>query len=198
HLIVIPQCVDYTHPRRIPAMRPRTASPGPCCGRIHRRTFLADLGMGFTGLALGALLHRDGVVRAADAPGSWKPPDGKPHFAAKAQKVIWIFLSGGVSHLETFDPKPELNQFAGKTYDETSFANPQKLPMFKERSRSVVGFDRELHSRIFPLQVGYKKHGKSGIEVSDWLPHLAGCVDDLAVVRSMDPADNNHYPEQHI
>ncbi len=179
-------------------MRSRSTSPGPCCGRIHRRTFLADLGMGFTGLALGAMLHRDGIARAADGPGSWKPPDGKPHFTPKAHKVIWIFLSGGVSHLETFDPKPELNKFAGKTYDDTSFANPQKLPMFKERSRSVVGFDRELHSRIFPLQVGYKKHGQSGIEISDWLPHLAGCVDDLAIVRSMYTTDNDHYAEQQM
>lgn len=168
---------------------------GPCCGRIHRRAFLADMGMGFAGLALGSMLHRDGVARAADAHAQWTPPNGKPHFAPKAKKVIWIFLSGGVSHLETFDPKPLLNKFAGKTYDETKLPNPQKSPFFLQRSRSVVGTDRELFSKIFPLQVGYKKYGQCGLEVSDWLPNLATCVDDLAVIRSMYTTDNDHAAE---
>src|SRR3954470_5584151 len=83
-----------------------------------RRAFLADLGMGFTGLALSALLHRDGVARA-DAAAGWAPPDGKPHFAPKARNVIWLFMVGGTSHMESFDPKPELNKYAGKTYAET-------------------------------------------------------------------------------
>ena len=76
---------------------------------IHRRAFLADLGMGFTGLVLGALLHEDGVVRAR-SPEGWAPPDGKPHFPAKAKSVIWLFMNGGVSHLESFDPKPMLDE----------------------------------------------------------------------------------------
>src|SRR5438552_2446591 len=87
---------------------------GPPCGRVHRRTFLADVGLGLTGLALGAMLQRDGIVRA-DAPGAGAMPGGRPHFPPKAQSVIWIFLSGGVSHLETWDPKPALNRHAGKT-----------------------------------------------------------------------------------
>src|SRR5438045_9793630 len=87
---------------------------------IHRRAFLADMGMGFTGLALGALLQRDGVVRAS-APASWTPPDGKPHFKPKAKSVIWLFMNGGVSHMETFDPKPMLTKFAGKTIADTPF-----------------------------------------------------------------------------
>ncbi|HEX5500342.1 MAG TPA: DUF1501 domain-containing protein, partial [Thermomicrobiales bacterium] len=115
---------------------------------------MADLGLGFAGLALGAMLERDGAVRANDA---GAPPDGRPHFAPKAKNVIWIFLSGGVSHLETFDPKPLLNQYAGKTYDETTLPNPQKLPIYRERSRSVVGFDREVVSKIMPLQASYQK-----------------------------------------
>lgn len=69
-----------------------------------RRTFLADIGMGFTGLALGAMLHRDS---AASTPG-WAPPNGIPHFPAKAKSVIWLFMNGGVSHMESFDPKPML------------------------------------------------------------------------------------------
>jgi hypothetical protein len=141
--------------------------------------------MGVTGLALGSLLGRDRIGRAGEVHGEWRPADGLPHFVPRAKSVIWIFLSGGYSHLETFDPKPALNRLAGKTYDETGLDNPQRLPLFLERSRSVVGFDRELYSRIMPLQVGYHRHGASGIEVGDWLPHLAGCVDDLTVVRSM-------------
>ncbi|HVX16073.1 MAG TPA: DUF1501 domain-containing protein [Pirellulales bacterium] len=162
------------------------------CGRVARRTFLADVGLGFTGLALSTLLHRDGVARADEANA---PLDGLPHFAPRAKNVIWVFLSGGVSHLETFDPKPALNDFAGKTYDETTLPNPQKLPIYRERSRSVVGFDREVISTIMPLQVGYQKRGKLGCEVSDWLPHLGGVVDDLCIVRSMYTTDNDHGAE---
>jgi hypothetical protein len=156
---------------------------------VNRRTFLSDVGLGFTGLALGSMLHDDGIAAEGAA------PDGRPHFAPRAKNVIWIFLSGGVSHLETFDPKPLLTSMAGKTYDETTLPNPQKLPIFLERSRSVVGFDRELFSTIFPLQVGFRKHGRAGVEVSDWLPNLASCVDDLALVRSVYTTDNDHAAE---
>ena len=97
--------------------------------------------------------------------------------------------------METFDPKPLLNKLSGKTYDQTNLPNPQKLPMYLERSRSVVGIDRELHSKIFPLQVGFRKYGQTGLEVSDWLPHLGSCADDLAVVRSMWTTDNDHAAE---
>src|SRR5581483_3660114 len=153
------------------------------CGRVHRRTFLADVGMGFTGLALGAMLQRDGQARAAEphATPAWSPPSGTPHFAPRAKNVIWIFLSGGYSHLETFDPKPTLNKFAGKTYDETNLPNPFKSPLFRQRSRDVVGGDR-LHSKILPLQIGFKKRGQCGVEVTDWWPHLSECVDDMAFV----------------
>lgn len=170
-----------------------TAGTGPCCGRINRRNFLADVGFGFTGLALGAMLERDGVVRAETTP--HLAIDGRPHFRPRARNVIWIFLSGGYSHLETFDPKPALNKYAGKTYSETAIPNPQQSPLFLQRSRSVVGFDREVYSKIMPLQIGFKKHGQSGIEVSDWLPHLATCVDDIAFVRSMYTTDNDHNAE---
>lgn len=130
----------------------RPAWTGPPCGRIRRRTFLADVGMGFTGLALGAMLHRCGVVRA-EAPEADLEPSGQPHFTPRSKSIIWIFLSGGVSHLETWDPKPALNRYAGKTYAETPYPNPTKSPLFQERSRAVVGGDRP-HSTIFPLQVG--------------------------------------------
>ncbi|MGC1276088.1 MAG: DUF1501 domain-containing protein [Planctomycetaceae bacterium] len=166
---------------------------GPACGRVPRRTFLADVGLGFTGLALGSMLHRDGVVRA-DEPTAHVPPDGRPHFPQRTKSVIWIFLSGGVSHIETWDPKPALNTYAGKTYAETPYPNPIESPLFKERSRAVVGGDRP-HSKIFPLQVGFKRHGEAGVEISDWWPNFARCVDDVALVRSMYTTDNDHAAE---
>lgn len=156
------------------------------CGRVGRRGFLSQMGLGFGSLAAGTMLLQDGISRAASPPA---------HMPARAKNVIWVFLSGGVSHLETFDPKPLLNQFAGKTYDETQLPNPQKLPIYLERSRSVVGFDREVVSKIMPLQVGFKRYGRSGIEVSDWLPNLGKVVDDLCIVRSMYTTDNDHNAE---
>ncbi len=143
--------------------------------------------MGFGGLALGAMLAEDGVVRAE--------PAGQPHFTPRARSVIWIFLSGGYSHLETFDPKPALNRHAGKTYAETPLPNPQRSPLFLQRSRSVVGMDRDLFTRIMPLQVGFRKSGQCGIEISDWLPCLGQCADDIAFVRSMFTTDNDHGAE---
>ncbi len=165
---------------------------GPPCGRVKRRTFIGDVGMGFTGLALSAMLRRDGLQARAESDDHLS---GEAHFKARAKNVIWIFLSGGVSQLETFDPKPALNKFAGKAYDETTLPNPQKSPLYLERSRSVVGFDREVHSTIFPLQVGYRHYGDVGIGVSDWLPHLATCVDDISFVRSIYTTDNDHNAE---
>jgi hypothetical protein len=70
------------------------------CAGVSRRSFLADTGMGFTGLALGAMLFRDGVARAAGKEAAaWQPPTGFPHQAPRARSVIWIFLCGGVSHM---------------------------------------------------------------------------------------------------
>src|SRR5215211_182076 len=94
----------------------------PCCPAPARRAFFADLGLGFAGLALGAMLHRDGVRKAGAA-----GPPPRP----RAKSVIWVFLSGGYSHLETFDPKPALNKYAGKTFQQTPFANPLSSPLHK-------------------------------------------------------------------
>jgi hypothetical protein len=169
---------------------------------VSRRTFLADFGMGFTGLALGAMLYRDGIARGAAPPlgGLRLGRAGSPTYA-RAKSVIWIFLSGGYSHVETFDPKPALNKYAGKTFDKTPFANPLKSPLHDKRSRSVVAAEinvRDTYPIIYPMQVGFKKHGKSGIEITDWWPQLASCVDDIAFVRSMYTTDNDHAVENQI
>jgi hypothetical protein len=158
-------------------------------GGIHRRVFLADLGMGFTGLALAAMLHRDGWARE----GAWSPPDGRPHFRPRAKSVIWLFMNGGVSHLESFDPKPTLARYAGKTIAETPFRHVQD-PERLRLARVVVVNDAngQQRHRILPMQVGYRKYGQSGMEVTDWWPCLAECVDDIALVRSMYTTDDNH------
>jgi hypothetical protein len=173
------------------------------CGCQTRRAFLSDLGMGFTGLALGAMLAADGITKAADSNSESPPPipTGHPHFAPRAKSVIWIFLSGGYSHLETFDPKPALNQYAGITFDKTPFENPVNSPLQKKRFRSVLAEEinvRDVYPTIYPMQVGWKKYGESGIEVTDWWPHLSQCVDDLCFVRNMWTTDNDHAAENQI
>lgn len=160
--------------------------------RSHRRSFLADLGMGFTGLALGAMLSREGVVRANDDP-TWHPPTGQPHFTPRAKSVIWLFMNGGVSHMESFDPKPELTKYAGKSISETPFAetqNPEKLKL--ARVTVINDANGQQRNKLYPLQVGFQKYGESGIEMSDWVPHMGSCVDDLSIIRSMWTTDDNH------
>ena len=94
-----------------------------CCGGVNRRSFLSDLGMGVTGMVLGAMLHRDGIAKPTTGEEVWTPPDGKPHFAPKAKSVIWLFMQGGASHIETFDPKPALNKYGCMTIGVTPYAN---------------------------------------------------------------------------
>src|SRR3954469_782735 len=161
-----------------------------CCPGISRRSFLADTGMGFTGLALGAMLFRHGVARAEPI-SAWRPPDGKPHFAPRAKSVIWIFLCGGVSHLESFDVKPELNKYAGKSIEDTPYKavlDPKKV------NANIVGGNPAHGNRkvIMPLQAGYKNYGQSGLVVGDWFKNVGECADDLAVVRSLWTIHNDH------
>jgi len=167
----------------------------PCssvhCRGITRRSFLADTGMGFTGLALSAILFRDGLARANTDASGWQPPDGKPHFPPKAKSVIWIFLCGGVSHVESFDVKPELNKYAGKSIDETPYKDvldPKRV------NANIVGGNPAHGNRkvIMPLQTGFKAYGQSGLLVGDWFRNIGECADDLAVVRSLWTLDNDH------
>ena len=131
-----------------------------CCSGTTRRSFLADTGMGFTGLALSAMMFRDGIARAE----SRTAPDGKPHFPPKAKSVIWIFLCGGVSHVESFDPKPELERLAGQPMP-ASFG--KVITAMGTGNNSLMGSPRK-----------WQQYGKSGMWVSDWYPHIAQHVDD--------------------
>jgi hypothetical protein len=168
----------------------------PNCTGISRRTFLADTGMGFTGLALAAMLFRDGRARAASSPresaGAWAPPDGRPHFQPRAKSVIWIFLCGGVSHLESFDVKPELNKYAGKSISDTPYKgvlDPAKV------NKHIVGANPAHGNRktIMPLNTGYGTYGQCGLVVGDWFKTIGRyCADDIAVVRSLWTVHNDH------
>ncbi len=161
-------------------------------GRRSRRSFFADIGNGFSSLALGAMLARDGVLRA-DETSVWQPPNGQPHFAAKAKSVVWLFMNGGISQAESFDPKPALTKYAGMSIGETPFAHVQDPERLKLARVTVVNdANGQQRNKLYPLQVGYRKHGQSGMEMSDWVPHLGSCADDLALVRSMWTTDDNH------
>ena len=161
-----------------------------------RRNFLADMGMGFTGLALGSMLSGEGIVRGESPTAGMLPegmvPAGMAHFAPQAKSVIWIFLVGGMSQMESFDPKPELNAWAGKTYDESPYKSVVDSPYLKKNLRELVEGLHKVHPKIYEMQVGFKKYGQSGLEFSDWWSHLGEHADDIALVRSMWTTDNNH------
>src|SRR4051794_3704855 len=98
----------------------------------------------------------------------------KPHFAGKAKRVIFLFSSGGVSHMDTFDPKPKLIQADGKTYGVGGGLSDQKRPLLRS------GW-------------AFKPGGKCGTQVSDLFPHLRQKMDDICLIRSMKTDDNEHY-----
>jgi hypothetical protein len=143
--------------------------------------------MGFTGLALGAMLFKEGVARADES--KWEPPAGQPHFTPRAKSVIWIFLCGGVSHVESFDVKPELDKYGGKSISDTPYKD-----VLKTEGKDVIGANPAHGNRkvIMPLQTGWKKYGESGLVVGDWFKNVGECADDLAVVRSLWTIHNDH------
>ncbi|MDP6445401.1 MAG: DUF1501 domain-containing protein [Pirellulaceae bacterium] len=151
-----------------------------------RRRFLSTAGLGLAGVALESLLQRE--ARAVDA----RQPG--PHFAPRAKSVVWLMMRGGVSHLESFDPKPELDKYDGKTIGETPHAeqvvNSKFFANVREQvANNVIKTDK---ARLWKTQVGFGKGGQSGLDVSDWWPHVRARADDLAVIRSMWTTDNNH------
>ncbi len=158
---------------------------------MDRRHFLNHSALGFSSLALSSMLHADGF--AAEKTASSNLTDGISHFAPKAKSVIWLFMRGGVSHMESFDPKPALNKYSGKSISETPFAYVQEPERLK-KVRVVVVNDAngQQRTKIYPLQIGFKKYGESGIELSDWFPHTGSVIDDISVVRSMWTTDDNH------
>lgn len=131
-----------------------------------RREFVRDAFCGFSGLALASLLNDERSRAGEKNPLAPK----KPHATPKAKSVIFLFMAGGPSHIETFDPKPLLNKLDGQ-------------PRPVEFGQAKYQFIQE-DARLLGTQRTFKKHGKSGIEVSDLFPHTAQMVDELAVIRS--------------
>ncbi len=132
-----------------------------------RRGFLNSLASGVGGLGLASFLCSEGVM-AADP--------GRPHFAPRARRVIFLLMAGGPSHLDMLDPKPAIARNAGRRPDGVAL-----------RTERVTG-------GLLPSPFAFRKCGQSGIEVSDLLPHLRGCVDDLCVLRAVHGSNPNHGP----
>src|SRR4051794_40820286 len=150
----------------------------PSGSHLPRREFLRQAGCGFGAMALSWLMNQEsrGDGTASANPLAPRPP----HFTAKAQRVIYLFMHGGPSHLETFDPKPDLQRLAGKP-----------LPA----SFGPVATRRKVAANpLLATKRTFRKHGQSGVEVSDFLPEIARCVDDLAVIRSC-WADSVNHPQ---
>jgi hypothetical protein len=143
---------------------------------MNRRDFLWRAGGGCGGLALNWLLTQDRLRAAPVNPLAPK----KPHFEAKAKAVIFLFMVGGPSHIDLFDPKPELTKRHGQPLPE-SFGKP--ISQFTKGDTPLLASTRT-----------FKKHGQSGLELSDLMPHLAGCVDDLCYLRSCWCTSTVHAP----
>ncbi len=142
-----------------------------------RRQWLFEAGVGFGGLALGDLLARDLWAGATASP-SMTDPSAPWREPATARSVIFLFMEGGPSHIDTFDPKPDLNRLAGKPLP----------PSFKP----VITPMGEGRAPLLPSRRKWKQFGESGHWVSDWLPNIATCADELAVIRSCWSNGLNH------
>ena len=141
-----------------------------------RRELLCRAANGFGGLALAALMAEQRGAAAGDAARSIQPmAPRQPHYEAKAKSVIFLFMDGGPSQLDTFDPKPRLAK-----------ENGQPIPL--ETPTTVFN----ISDKIFASPFAFEQHGESGIWVSELFPHVAGCVDDMAIIRSMVADHSEH------
>jgi len=135
----------------------------------NRREFLQKSGAGFGAVALNWMLQHQ-EARAADG--------AAPHHEPRARRVIWLVMEGGPSHVDLLDPKPLLNQLAG-----------QPLPAGFQEPITAMG---EKGSPLLPAPRTWKQHGESGLWASEWIPHTAECLDDIAVIRSCWTNGINH------
>jgi hypothetical protein len=148
-----------------------------------RRRFLFEAGGGLSGIALSWLLNQQGLLAADAAPSCTSAPAAaspflpkKPHFEPRAKAVISLFMSGGVSHMDTFDPKPALAKWAGTP-----------LPV---KGELIV---RQGHpGPLMPSPFEFKKYGHGGLEISELFPNVARHADSLAVIRSVQGKSNDH------
>jgi hypothetical protein len=147
---------------------------------LTRRELLHRSGMGLAMLGLAGVMQDSGrmVSSAAESEGGYQNPLAAklPHFPVKAKRVIHIFCNGGPSHVDTFDPKPALDKYAGKPLPTANLATERKT------------------GAAFPSPYKFQKYGQSGIEVSEIFQHTAQHIDDIAVIRSMHADVPNHEP----
>jgi hypothetical protein len=144
-----------------------------------RRDFLLRAGSGFGSLALMSLLQGDLRASEGQRAATNLLSIKSPHFQATAKSVIWCFLDGGPSHIDLFDPKPDLNKLDG-----------QPLPSIFTRPMTAMG--KTAYTPLLGSKRKFKQHGGSGIWVSDWYPEISTCVDDIAVLRSCWADGLNH------
>ena len=144
---------------------------------ISRRELLGRAGCGFGMLALRDLLATESsIARSSDADRAAHPYAIRPpHFPARAKRVIFLYMPGGPSHVDLFDPKPRLIEDNGKP-----------LPFPKPK------LERAKTGNLFASPWKFSRHGESGIEVSELLPRTAACIDDICVIRSMLADNINH------
>ena len=144
---------------------------------ICRRTFLDRSFAGLGGIALASLSQR--AAASSTWPGTF---DDLKHHAPKAKRIIHLCMAGGPSHLDTFDPKPELNRLNGQPFPE-SFTKGQQLAQLQGKTLTALGSFAK-----------FKKFGKAGLEISELFPHLGSVADELCIVRSMKTEQINHDP----
>ncbi len=149
---------------------------------LNRRAFLSHQGIGFGAAALSGLLAKDARAGGAAKVGIPAAVGGFPNIAPRAKRVIFLYMSGGPSHLETFDFKPELDRLNGKAMPE-SFTKGQPIAQLQGQELKVQG-----HLTKF------RRHGQSGQWISDYLPWHAKMADDLCIIRSMVTDQINHDP----
>jgi hypothetical protein len=152
---------------------------------INRRTFLNRSAFGLGGLALATLLNpreTSAMPQLAPTDTRWRGIVHPPHFPVKAKRIIHLCMAGGPSHLESFDPKPELKRLDGQPFPD-SFTQGQQLAQLQNTVLKARG-----------SFVDFKKYGQSGAEISDLFPHIGGVADDLCIIRSMHTEQINHDP----
>lgn len=146
-----------------------------------RREFLATSALGMGSVALACLLRDEKLLAAPHVPRQNPAFDmvpKPPHAPPKARAMISLFMHGGPSHVDLFDPKPQLAKYSGTDY----------------QGDVVYSFKNRASKKLFGTPWKFAKHGQSGTEVSELLPHIAGIVDDIAVIRSMHTDINGHEP----
>lgn len=154
-----------------------------------RRDFLMRGALGIGGLGLASLLQELGM--AAEVTSATPLTPKKPHFPAKAKRVIHIFCEGGPSHVDTFDPKPTLEKHHGKLPEEL-------VKDYLKKAGAEVTSMGQLNGRLQRSAFKFTKHGQSGLEISELFPKLAAHADDLCVIRSMRTKSTVHQPAQLI